>query len=105
MNPTLFKGLLALVPACMLLAGAAIVCARGKTVGVFLQLCGAGCLVVVVLTHVAEALQVLPWMQWGLAQSPGHYLDLGSAVLGLTLFPLGYVWHALHSGPASVKPH
>jgi len=99
------RALVALVPACMLLAGAAIVFASGKTVGAFLQLCGAGCLVVMVLTHVAEALHVLPWMQWGLAQSAGHYLDLGSAVLGLTLFPLGYVWHALHSGTASVKPH
>src|SRR6266705_3327606 len=27
--------------------------------------------------------------------SVGHYLDLGSAVLGLTLFPIGYLLHAL----------
>ena len=52
---------------------------------------GAGCLVVVVLTHLREALHLLPWMHWGLEHSAGHYLDLGSAVLGLTLFPIGYL--------------
>jgi len=34
-------------------------------------------------------------MRWGESQSPGHYLDLSSAVLGITLFPLGYVIQAL----------
>jgi len=34
-------------------------------------------------------------MQWGSNHSVGHYLDLGSAVLGLTLFPIGYLLHAL----------
>src|SRR5437016_14275757 len=38
---------------------------------------------------------LLPWMQWGSNHSVGHYLDLGSAVLGLTLFPIGYLLHAL----------
>jgi len=50
---------------------------------------------VVVLTHVAEALQLFPWMDWGSEHSVGHYLDLGSAVLGLTSFPVGYFLHAL----------
>ena len=31
----------------------------------------------------------------GLEQGVGHYLDLWSAVLGLTLFPVGYLFHAL----------
>jgi hypothetical protein len=95
MNIPLLIALVALVPACLLFAGAVIVFVRAKTVGSCLQLLGAGCLVVVVLTHVAEALHLLPWMQWGLEHSVGHYLDFGSAVLGLTLFPLGYVLHAL----------
>jgi hypothetical protein len=61
----------------------------------FLQILGAGCLVVVVLTHICEALHLFPWMDWGLEDSVGHYVDLSSAVLGLTLFPVGYLLHAL----------
>ena len=68
---------------------------REKCMCSFLQLLGAGCLVVVVLTHVSEALHLFPWMYWGLEHSVGHYLDLWSAVLGLTLFPIGYLLHAL----------
>jgi hypothetical protein len=34
-------------------------------------------------------------MRWGLEDSIGHYIDLGSAVLGLTLFPTGYCLYAL----------
>jgi hypothetical protein len=56
-----------------------------------MQLFGSFCLVVVVLTHVAEAFHLLPGMGWGLPNSPGHYLDLFSAIIGLILLPLGYV--------------
>jgi hypothetical protein len=51
--------------------------------------------VIVALAHVFEALHLFPWMHWGLEASPGHYLDLSGAVLGLTLFPIGYLLHAL----------
>ena len=64
--------LAALVPACMLFAGSAVLFFRGKTVCSFLQLLGAGCLVVVVLTHVSETLSLFPWMHWGLEHSAGH---------------------------------
>ena len=84
-----------MVPACMLFSGSAILFLRGKTVWSFLQLLGAGCLVVVVLTHICEALHLFPWMHWGLEDSVGHYLDFWSAVLGLTLFPVGYLFYAL----------
>lgn len=94
MNATLLKAVVALVPAGMLFAGSVVVFLRGKTVCSFLQLLGAGCLVVVVLTHVCEALHLFPWMRWGEEHSVGHYVDLGTAVLGLTLFPLGYVLQA-----------
>jgi len=97
--------LAALVPVCMLFAGSAVLFSRGKTVCSFLQLLGAGCLVMVVLAHVSETLRLFPWMHWGLEHSAGHYLDLGSAVLGLTLFPIGYLFHALRSDTASVKPN
>ena len=39
----------------------------------------------VLLTHVAERLDVLPGPGWGLPNSPGHYLDLVSAVSGIGL--------------------
>jgi hypothetical protein len=50
---------------------------------------------VVVLSHIAEALGVFPSMRWGEDHSIGHYLDLGSAIVALTLFPLGFLLHAL----------
>lgn len=60
-----------------------------------LQVVGAACLVIVVLTHFSEALHLFPWMHWGDRHSVGHYLDLGSAVFGLTLFPAGYLLDVL----------
>jgi hypothetical protein len=99
MNATLSKALVALVPACMLFSGSLVLFFRGKTVSSSLQLLDAGCLVMVVLTHVAEALHLFPWMHWGSEHSVGHYLDLWSAVLGLTLFPIGYLLHALVKRP------
>ena len=48
-------------------------------------LAGCVCLIVVVLTHVAEWLQIFPGMGWGMPNSPGHYLDLVSAIIGTIL--------------------
>jgi hypothetical protein len=95
MNVRLLKAVVVLVPACLLVCWAAIRFCRGRTLPLFAQLFGAGCLVVVVLTHVCEALHLLPWMQWGDEHSVGHYLDLTSAVLGVTLLPLGYLFEVL----------
>ena len=92
MNVTLLKALMALVPVCLLCAWSLNSFVQGKTVGSLLQLFGAACLVVVVLTHVCEALHLLPFMHWDSPSSMGHDLDLWSAVLGLTLCPLGYLW-------------
>ena len=100
MNVTLLKALVALVPVGMLLYWSVVGFFRGKTLCSVLQLLGAGCLVVVILTHISEALQLLPWMHWGLPNSVGHYLDLWSAVLGLTLFPIGYLCHRFRKRPA-----
>lgn len=61
------------------------------TVGRSLLLLGFVCLAIVVLTHVAEELHMLPGMGWGLPDSPGHYLDLVSAVLGTMLLIAGIV--------------
>lgn len=95
MNSTLLKAVVALVPVGTLFFGAALLYFGRKGVGYFLQFLGAGCLVVVVLAHVCEGIRLFPWMHWGFEQSAGHYLDLSSAVLGLTLFPAGYLAHAI----------
>jgi hypothetical protein len=97
MNVTLLKALLALVPTGLLFSGSVVLISRERTVWSFLQLVGAVCLVIVALTHLSEALDMFPWMHWGREDSLGHYLDLSSAVLGLTLFPAGYLLHALHA--------
>jgi hypothetical protein len=103
MNVTLLKALVALVPAGILFAGSALLFLRGRTLGSLLQLLGAGCLVMVVLTHLCEALHLFPWMHWGLEHSVGPYLDLWNAVLGLMLFPIGYLLHALTKRHANVQ--
>jgi hypothetical protein len=59
-------------------------------VGWYLMVLGAGCLAVVILTHLCEAFRLLPIMGWGRKHSAGHYLDLGAAILALTLLPIGY---------------
>lgn len=66
-----------------------------KTVCRFLQLTGAIFLLMMVLAHIAEAFQLVPWMRWGQNEIPGHYLDLFSAILGLILLSLGYLFQVL----------
>ena len=95
MNAALLKALVALVPTSVLLSASVILFLKGKTVSSLLQLLGAGCLVLVVLTHVCEALQLFSWMHWGREHGLGHYLDASSAALGIALFPLGYLLYAI----------
>jgi hypothetical protein len=68
---------------------------RQKSVWSALQLFGAVCLMIVVFAHAAEVFRLFPSMNWGFPNSVGHYVDFGSAVLGLALFPLGYFFDAL----------
>jgi hypothetical protein len=72
MNVSLAKALAALLPAGILFSGSAVLFSKAKTPPTFLQLVGAGGLVLVVFTHICEALQLLPWMHWGLEDSAGH---------------------------------
>jgi len=72
MNTTLVKALAALVPTPALVALSVITFAKRRSLPSIVQLARAGCLVVVVLTHVAEALQLLPSMQWSEEHSIGH---------------------------------
>jgi hypothetical protein len=95
MDGAVIKALLALVPTSILFAGSIVLFSRGKNVSSMLQLAGASCLLIVVATHLFQALHVFPWMSWGREDSIGHYLDFWSAIAGLTLFPLGYLLHVL----------
>jgi hypothetical protein len=67
---------------------------KARTIGATLQLVGAASLLVVVLTHIAEAVHAWPSLGWGEAHSIGHYGDLSSAMLGLALVPAGLVVRA-----------
>jgi hypothetical protein len=89
-NPTLLKAMAGFVPTALLVVGSALVFLRRRDVWSCTQLVGSACLVIVVVTHVCEALGWFPSMGWGLRHSVGHYVDLCCAVLGITLFPAGY---------------
>src|SRR5215470_10233167 len=101
MNPTLLKALLAMVPAPVLFVASIVIFKREGRSGSLLQLVGAGCLVIVVLTHICEAVGLLPWMNWGEEHSFGHYVDFWSAALGLTLVPGGFLMRRLRKGHAA----
>ncbi len=94
MTTALMKALAALVPIAFVLAGAILLAMRHRHLPAFLQLAGALGLVLVGISHVFEALQILPWIGWGLEDSPGHYVDLAGAIIATTLFPAGYFLHA-----------
>jgi len=94
---TAIKAMVAAVPALLVFAGSAVLFSKTRAAPALLQLLGAGCLLVVVLAHISETLDLIPWMGWGLPDSVGHYLDLASAALGLTLFPVGLLWHSLRT--------
>ena len=89
------RAVLALVPVMLLCFGSAIFFLRVRSLPTLLQLLGAMCLLAVVVVHLFEARHWLPWMGWGAPNSPGHYFDLGSAIIGAVLFPAGYLLHAL----------
>src|SRR5436190_1555249 len=98
------KSTIVLVPVSLLLYGSVVLFQTRQSMWVSFQLIGSAFLVVVVLTHIYEALSVFSWMHWGREDSIGHYLDLASAVLGLTLFPTGYCLYALATGKAESDP-
>ena len=60
-----------------------------------LAILGSAFLIVVVLTHVAERWHFFPEMGWGLPNSPGHYLDLASAILGVALLLTALIWRQI----------
>ena len=94
MNPALLKVLLALAPTLLLLLATAALYVRTKAAGALIQTLGAACLLVVVLAHLCEVLNLLPFMGWGAQGSIGHYIDLASAILGVALVTVGALIHA-----------
>lgn|SRR5262249_34365487 len=77
----LIRTIVASVPTCILFAGSLVLLLREKAPSSYLQVVGTGCLVVVVLAHICEALQFFPSMGWGLERSAGHYLNVGELFL------------------------
>jgi hypothetical protein len=90
MNLTLLKALAVLVPVSVPCIASTAAFSKERTLPSAIQLLGAGCLMVVVFAHVCEALALFQWMRWGDPDSLGHYVDLVSVILGLTLLSLGY---------------
>jgi hypothetical protein len=74
----------------LLFAGSIIVVIRRKTFCTLLQTLGTACLMMVLLTNIAEVSS-----GWRLPNLVGYFLDFWGIVLGLTLFPVGYLCHAL----------
>jgi hypothetical protein len=95
MNITLIKALAVLALVSVILIVLTTMFTRQRKVSLLLQLVGVSCFIVVALTHICEALQLFSWMHWGEEHSIGHYLDFASAILGLTLFLLGFLLHVL----------
>ena len=98
------KSTIALVQVSLLFYGSVVLSRATRSVWVFLQVIGSAFLVIVVLTHICEALGIIRWMRWGLEDSIGHYFDLGSAVLGVGLFTTGYCLYALTTRKAEGDP-
>jgi hypothetical protein len=61
----------------MLFSGSMVMFLRSRKTALFLQLFGAGCLLVVVFTHVLEALHLFPSMPELGTESPGDFAASG----------------------------
>src|SRR5215831_7969301 len=85
------RTLLISIPVGALLVVSLVAFIRTRHLSALLNTIGASCLVVVVLTHAAEALRLLPGMRWGQPDSAGHYVDLTSALAGVALLDAALV--------------
>ncbi len=91
MSAGLLRALTAIAVAVLLFVWSARRQRRGAQLGRRLQTVGAIGLLTVAVAHLCESLRLFPRMGWGQAHSPGHYVDLSGAILGLTLTPVGYL--------------
>ena len=74
-----------------------------RMIGILL-VAGWACFALVVFTHIAEALRILPAAGRGLPDSPGHYLDLVSAISGVVLLVTAAVLRLSQSKRNTSKP-
>lgn len=65
MNVMLMRALIAFLPVSMLLSGSLVLFLKERTTFSLLPLLGAGCLVLVILAHVSEAVHLFSWTGWG----------------------------------------
>jgi len=79
------KSSLAFVVAVLLAAGMAATHRRRPSGARALLLLASACFVVATLTHVFEALHLVPAAGWGKPDSVGHYIDLTAALVGVIL--------------------
>src|SRR5579864_4402157 len=91
MNATVIKALLIAIPVAVSFVASVALFKRTRAVAWLLRCGGSACFGIVVLAHVAEGMRWFPRMGWGQPASPGHYLDLTSAVLGAMLLVLGTI--------------
>ena len=91
MSAGLERALVALALVTALLLASAIRLSRARSLSARVQLLGGLSLLVVVFTHVAEALRLFPTMGWGEPHSVGHYIDLASAVTGIALLSAAFL--------------
>ena len=96
-NLTLLKALTGLILVGVLCASTTRAHWKKRTWSSAFQLAGACLLLVVVASHICEAIHLLPWMGWGATNSAGHYLDLVSAIAGLTLLSFGLLLRVIKS--------
>ena len=78
------------IPILIAFGASAIAFVREGTPIALVQLAGAVCLLVVMFAHIAEAFGLLPSMGWGQPNTPGHFIDLVSAITGVILLAVGY---------------
>ena len=103
MNTTLGVAFVIGVPILLLFILAGRRFLRTPTItGLFVVL-GAACLFVMVLAHVAEALDLFPFMGWGQRHSPGHYLDLLSVYLGIAFLVAACLCPLLRTRDLSIE--
>jgi hypothetical protein len=88
-NLALLKTLAGLILVGVLCASSTLALRKEITWSSAFQLAGACFLLVVIASHICEALHLLPWMNWGAANSADHYLDLVSTIAGVTLLLFG----------------
>ena len=83
MTATLARALLIGAPILLLLVLSFLRFVRTPALTAAFPMLGAACLLVMVVSHVAEAQHFFPSMGWGERHSPGHYVDMTSTWLGI----------------------